>query len=351
MRLAFRLLALLVVVPSTYFFIFWTVFSFVPVGDQVWISMLGSLLSAMVAGWYVWTRSGEGQTSLISCIFLGAFLLGGIGFVLGFFGPMLFAPGANQGPLLGLIITGPLGFVLGGIGGFVYWWNRKRQPEPIPLFSWKGAVPVAISGGVLLILVAIPEYRPVMPCFFAGDPPRTDRNQLQVSDPLYFVPLGDFPKDTAHRLAQYYQDKYALKIEVVPPKPIPEAVLNQKRRQYESERLITYLQGELAPLLPSSETVVIALTDEDIYIASKNWQYAFSYRSAPFAVVSLARMDHGFLGLWKASDEKIERRFRKMLTKNIGQLYFHLPPSGHCRSVMYGNIMGPQELDFMNEEF
>jgi len=46
--------------------------------------------------------------------------VGGIGFCAGFFGPMVFAPDANQGPLLGIFITGPLGVLLGAIGGFVY---------------------------------------------------------------------------------------------------------------------------------------------------------------------------------------------------------------------------------------
>ncbi|GDY18327.1 hypothetical protein LBMAG55_16500 [Verrucomicrobiota bacterium] len=44
---------------------------------------------------------------------LGASILGGIGFLGGFFGPMIFKPEANQGPLLGIFITGPLGAVLG----------------------------------------------------------------------------------------------------------------------------------------------------------------------------------------------------------------------------------------------
>jgi hypothetical protein len=44
---------------------------------------------------------------------------GVIGFALGFFGPMLATPGANQGPLLGLFITGPLGFLLGCIVGAI----------------------------------------------------------------------------------------------------------------------------------------------------------------------------------------------------------------------------------------
>jgi hypothetical protein len=42
-----------------------------------------------------------------------AFILGAIAFAVGFFGPLVWAPDANQGPLLGIFITGPLGFVFG----------------------------------------------------------------------------------------------------------------------------------------------------------------------------------------------------------------------------------------------
>ena len=48
-----------------------------------------------------------------------ALKLGGIGFAAGFFGPMLRAPHANQGPMLGIFITGPGGFLLGLIYGVV----------------------------------------------------------------------------------------------------------------------------------------------------------------------------------------------------------------------------------------
>jgi hypothetical protein len=58
---------------------------------------------------------------------LGAIVLGGIGFVLGFFGPLLFTPEANQGPLLGIFITGPGGAVLGFAVGIVYGLLRPRR--------------------------------------------------------------------------------------------------------------------------------------------------------------------------------------------------------------------------------
>jgi len=46
-----------------------------------------------------------------------AFAIGFVCFMAGFVGPMIFAPGANQGPLLGILITGPLGFLLGLVVG------------------------------------------------------------------------------------------------------------------------------------------------------------------------------------------------------------------------------------------
>ena len=58
---------------------------------------------------------------------LGAVTLGAIGFVGGFFGPILLTPEANQGPLLGIFITGPIGFVLGGILGAIFGPSIRRK--------------------------------------------------------------------------------------------------------------------------------------------------------------------------------------------------------------------------------
>src|SRR5581483_821151 len=50
-----------------------------------------------------------------------AFLLsmGLAGFLAGFLGPLVVAPEANQGPLLGIFITGPLGVVAGAVIGII----------------------------------------------------------------------------------------------------------------------------------------------------------------------------------------------------------------------------------------
>ena len=67
---------------------------------------------------------------ILKSAFRFGLILGGIGFVGGFVGPMLFTPEANQGPMLGIFITGPLGFMLGAfMGAFVAVFRTPKSPE------------------------------------------------------------------------------------------------------------------------------------------------------------------------------------------------------------------------------
>ncbi len=49
-----------------------------------------------------------------------ALALGATGGAAGFFGPMILNPGANQGPLMGILITGPGGLIAGLVLGFLF---------------------------------------------------------------------------------------------------------------------------------------------------------------------------------------------------------------------------------------
>lgn len=52
--------------------------------------------------------------------------IGAVSFLAGFIGPMIIAPGANQGPLLGIIYTGPIGTLVGLVWGFLRAAKRRR---------------------------------------------------------------------------------------------------------------------------------------------------------------------------------------------------------------------------------
>jgi hypothetical protein len=97
-----------------------------PAGRFQWLRFAGSLLCAVGAVRFSWRHTASASQGLATCVVLGAVVTGGIGFAGGFFGPIVFDPGANQGPLLGIFITGPLGFVAGAVGGAIYWWARVK---------------------------------------------------------------------------------------------------------------------------------------------------------------------------------------------------------------------------------
>lgn len=111
-----------IVFVATYFFVFWLPGAFLP----GLVAFAAAIVCAVLAARTVWFRTAEsGPDTPLFLAGLGALVVGGIGFVAGFFGPMIFAPDANQGPMLGLFITGPGGALLGAIGGFLVGLRRR----------------------------------------------------------------------------------------------------------------------------------------------------------------------------------------------------------------------------------
>lgn len=122
MKTFIRVLATLFTLIAVYYFTFWIPFAFVPQSIRAtFIPHVISLLVAIAISYFVWKKVGSSTEGLISHTLKIGIVVGAISFILGFFGPMILAPGANQGPLLGLFITGPLGFVSGLIGGAIHW--------------------------------------------------------------------------------------------------------------------------------------------------------------------------------------------------------------------------------------
>lgn len=123
-----RVVVMLFAVPATYFFMFWLPGSLLlaVLPGAAWLQSLLASVTTILVGVWLWQALEAPDPGLIASALKGGAVVGGIGFCLGFFGPMLFAPDANQGPLLGLFITGPLGFLAGAIGGAVRWMLARR---------------------------------------------------------------------------------------------------------------------------------------------------------------------------------------------------------------------------------
>ena len=176
-----------------------------------------------------------------------------------------------------------------------------------------------------------------------------DKTTLKGSGKIYFVPLEDFPRSDVETLTDYYKSKYGLAIETLPSVPLSDAVVNAERKQLIAEAVVALIKSAYANLVNDPNAILIGLTTEDMYIDRYDWQFTFSWRQeGRYAVVSNARMN---LGRQPVSAEKINTRLRKMVTKNIGIMYYRLNQSDDPRSVLYKNVGGISELDRMGEDF
>ena len=107
---------------------------------------------------------------------------------------------------------------------------------------------------------------------------------------IYFVPIGAFPDEQLQPLVRYYHDKYNLEITVLNSIPVDPATRDQSRQQLMAENVVASLRTAVPEHANESGAILIGFTSEDIYPASKNWQFAFGWRQDGAAVVSTARL-------------------------------------------------------------
>ena len=100
--------------------------SMIPTLFRGWFDPLGAAFlvcsgaAAALCGWFALRGHIAESRRRMRAALIGGLVFGGVAFAAGFFGPIILAPGANQGPLLGIFYTGPLGFGLGVAAGWLY---------------------------------------------------------------------------------------------------------------------------------------------------------------------------------------------------------------------------------------
>jgi YD repeat-containing protein len=176
-------------------------------------------------------------------------------------------------------------------------------------------------------------------------------SELKGVGTVYFVPLSKAQSVLSTDLLSYYRKKYGLDPHVLAPVPLPSWTTDETRHQLIAEELVEAIKRAYPRLANDPDAILLGVTDEDMYIAEMNWSYAFSWRQEErFAIVSTARLDPVFDK--EPEDPKlVEARTRKMITKDIGLLYYRLQPSYDYSSALYDSIDGVDDLDDMGEDF
>ncbi|HYB72206.1 MAG TPA: hypothetical protein VED18_02445 [Candidatus Sulfotelmatobacter sp.] len=187
--------------------------------------------------------------------------------------------------------------------------------------------------------------------------------------------MSDFPPEILQKLSVHYREKYGLSIGALSAVPLDRSVVDEDRRQVVAEEIIALMKRSRPDLASDPEAILIGFTAYDMYIRGvPNWRWAFVQREeGRFAVISIARMDpklfpyypgppalqiiqavlerYGIPVRMEPEADVLQRRVQKMVSKSIGIMYFRLPQSRDRRSVMYGPILGLDDLDAMGEDF
>lgn len=168
---------------------------------------------------------------------------------------------------------------------------------------------------------------------------------------IHLVPIGDFPRATADRLAAAIGARFGLSVRIQPRVSLTKQMIDYARRQVPAQEIFDVLEPKRTLLLKGARGVIIGLTTYDMYIRGIDWTFAFAAREAPaLAAVSTWRMDETHYGK-RADDELLFARLEKMVAKSIGALYLGLKESDDPASGMFGAVRSLEDLDRIGARF
>ncbi len=171
---------------------------------------------------------------------------------------------------------------------------------------------------------------------------------------LYFAPVGR-QAIFVRSLAEYYANKFGIQIYILPEVQLGRAACVPSRNQCMAEEVVGAMANANPDIARDPESVMIALTDEDIFPKETGWNFMYSQHSGRMGVVSTRRMDPAF---WGGRPDNAVRlaSTKQMLTKYIALEYFHLPESFDPTSVLFSPLTpngGPDDIyesDLHSEE-
>jgi len=94
-----------------------TIFA-ITTGLAEWVNTATSLSFAVLVSWFSWRWLSGKNVGITATVLSGSLIMGGFGFVFGFFGPMLITRDTQQAVTIGIFIASPLGMLLGAVAGY-----------------------------------------------------------------------------------------------------------------------------------------------------------------------------------------------------------------------------------------
>ncbi len=166
------------------------------------------------------------------------------------------------------------------------------------------------------------------------------------------MPIGDAPMPEINALVDHYREKFGITVHVLEPMTLDASDVNMNRRQLVAENVIQSMLRNYPKYASNKSAILIGITAYDMYPRGENWQFCFGWRitAVRAAVVSTARMELEYPDE-PVIEATLQKRLRKVVTKDIGIMYYGKSPNDNPKSVLFNGILGIQELDQVTEDF
>ncbi len=185
------------------------------------------------------------------------------------------------------------------------------------------------------------------------------QTQIQPDDDLCegsqrrvcIAPLGRVDPDLVRHLADHFRDEYGLSVYVLTPNAVPEDLPYSLGDQFDAFTMIEYMGSLFPDAYRDHNAILIALTPVDLYDRDSHFRYVFGLKGSPddpTAVISTSRMYPETYGE-RPDQDLFFARVRKLFSKYVGYMYYGLPLSDDPHSLMFDSILGPGDLDRMQE--
>jgi hypothetical protein len=218
----------------------------------------------------------------------------------------------------------------------------RRLARSLPLIAIGSAVVVL---GVIDYVKAEPGSREPTREDTAS-PTRLSRLLVVEQSGIWLVPVGEPERVDLRRLAEELTLRYRLPVGTLPDVPLPAWTLDGDKKRLVSQRLIALLQQTYGA---RRRTVVIGVTDFDMYDEVEHLEHEFSLRSPPhYGVVSTSDLGATLFERWEGHNR--HQRTRKLVARIIGFTYYGRGVVDDPRSLLRSQMDSVGDIDELEEE-
>ncbi len=165
-------------------------------------------------------------------------------------------------------------------------------------------------------------------------------DELKGSGRIYLVQIGDHRAPySINDFAQWLHTKYGLDAQVLPAMASDPSTFDATRKQEVAELLMDQIKNAHPELGNDQNAYLFGFTDADMYTVLEKWGATFTARDLKrVAILSSDGMEDQPAPFRKLSGAgaiaDLQLRMRRILLKDIGLLYWHLPANNTPGSIL-----------------